>query len=437
VSGARDQDYPFNYYIVIGLLISCALTTSMKLLPIVGGIALLYFLSAVRSLILTKDAEQLRKRFKAFKLLTTYLCALVLPGIQAIRNYLISGNPSFPANNDYWKSEYIFNNTGHVISAAKSSADNVYDLGFFGGLLSTNSSTAGLFTYPEKLIYSPLPTYLFWIAVVSIVAWWINDTISRSSFGHKYEADPKAKVYLVVLGLFYILVGFISSSLLGDQSRYMLPVVLVGCVWLGVVTYTTLNSIFGPKRLEKWSQGLYVIGLVGALVAWADYGNGIPNRTLKEHSPLRNITRLDKLSFGIGRSSFDRAFDWKRIYLFYSENKRKIQRDGELCKECFVVSNNITHKIFSLPYRVVQLDWYDENVGTKIVSARRMSQDGMSADYIHEYLWKLGVRYVISEQGKDFVDKGIDEEILELLDADNIIKTSFYRLRRPKSLSSN
>jgi hypothetical protein len=85
--------------------------------------------------------------------ITLLLPLLALPIF--IRNYLLTGNPTFPAGNHFWKSKYFLTDSGNIV-VSKYVAPWKFDLSYFFNLLTNSEKSVSIFFGAENYLYNPI-----------------------------------------------------------------------------------------------------------------------------------------------------------------------------------------------------------------------------------------------------------------------------------------
>jgi hypothetical protein len=335
---------------------------------------------------------------------------LVLPiSIIAIRNFVITGNPSFPANNVFWKSHYFI--TASDFDPAKShySSNLPLDFTYLPRLFSNNLASLQGFEYADTS-FGMFGAFL----INLLILYGVYKILFSSS--RIFKSFPKTQDYQVKISsdflvfsivlIFYLSINtFIVYFFLGDQYRYLISVYLSG------VTILLLFCLYNfPQKLKKIFAGTIQIFLfiqIFVSIYWF-----ISIQTIQ-----------GKLSSG----------DWQDYFNVISDVKNNIIQSNS--QKNYLTLSGVFPKglIFLFPLKIHTNDWYDysfqENLIKKATKIYKDTDKLYGTKKTNEFLKNNSIKFFLMSDDSYFISPDFDSKNLIVVKRYDSRKLTLYELK--------
>jgi hypothetical protein len=308
-------------------------------------------------LIIPLLALNLRKRYTHQRALASIVILLPVTPV-FVRNYLLTGNPTFPAGNQHWKSDFFYTDPLNIV-VSKYKAPWAFDPSLFFNFLSNAAEPVKLFYGSEPVFYSPL-----FFALVSLL---IFCTLLVKNFS--FRTNDFIRVSVVV----FILVVLFP----GAQYRYFIPVFVL----LSVGFVLAISQVAPLQSCSLFQNRVFscVVPLLISLSFVSPY-TGLPLKTSN------------------GTVFSDSGKDWNSKINFYGKVNDYFSL-GNL-KDYKIMIFYLQDKIFLNQKRVYEYDWYDY---ANMIRVKKAIDDPTTSGEVKdrlvtETLCSEGYRYMILSQ---------------------------------------
>jgi hypothetical protein len=233
-----------------------------------------------------------------------------------IRNFIYTGNPTFPAMNNLWKSQY-FSTDPHSIIVSKYIPDWSKDLTLFFNFFSNSSKPLTLFYASSSNFYNPLFFSIFTFTFIYFL------------FNFK---SIKSNIYL----LFGFMAFYLTILLPGAQHKYFIPCFIFLTVGLYKIYDYDIYFEVGYAFKKKFCN---VICFIIIFVFPMSPYSGVPLKIID------------------GKIYSNNYIDWSEKLNFYERFNHYI----ELSKlnEKKILLSYLQDKLLITSKNVYEYDWYD------------------------------------------------------------------------------
>lgn len=341
-------------YIIFGLFVSITLKSLVIILPFIAQ-------DFIRSVLIKKVN---------LKLLIIPL--FILPSL--LRNFIYSGNPTFPAANNIWKSTYFSTDPSSIV-VSKFWPSTQIDLSLFVNFLTISESSLRNFYSSLAIFYSPLFYFLFSFSVLLFLFKYINLVSNR----------------FLILG---IVTFFLTIYLPGAQHRYFISsysFILIGIIY---IFYSSKFININHKFLNIIIYFLIVLFPLSPYVS-----NQVHYRN---HALFSNGLR-----------------DWNEKIIFYEKVNKYFSLRDDRPK---ILLHYIQDKLFLKGVQSIEYDWYDYTSIKELIDI--MGRNNNNADQIklaQHFLCRNNFNYVILSNESQFrslklrkIQDGIQQSLYEI-----------------------
>lgn len=283
------------------LIFSCFIAISLK--SLVAILPLVFY-----------DLFKNTKKGKILHILSLPIFALPI----FVRNFIYTGNPTFPAMNNFWQSPYFSADPASIL-VSKFQPDWPKDISLFFNFLSNAKKPLSLFYTSFSTFYSP---YFYSLSALILLF-----------FLFRFQAI-KSNLFIG----FGFIAFYLTIMLPGGQFKYFIPAYIYLLLGFSIVFSEILDSSrFGFREDIKKFEKVFIFFLI--LIFPLSPYSGVPLHIKDNKIYSSNyINWKDKIDF---YDSFNNYYDNagqsdKKILLYYLQDK------------LFIKNNN-----------VYELDWYD------------------------------------------------------------------------------
>lgn len=268
-----------------------------------------------------------------------------------IRNYVYSGNPTFPAGNHFWKSIYFFTDSSNIV-ANKFIPSWGKDFSLLANFLSNSDKSVAIFYTAVNTFYSPIFFALVTVALLNFI--FRNKSLESNTF---------------------LLCGFLAFCftilLPGAQYKYFIPAFIYFCIGFYILNIKNLSILDSNKK--SLNLTLNIIFLVMVLFLPYSPYSGVP------------LYVKDNVIFSSNfRNWYEKISFYNKVNDFLGKNKSKI------------LIFYLQDKIFLPSRNVYEYDWYDyptmKNLSEAINSESSPLEKSLAAT---KYLCESDFKYVI------------------------------------------
>jgi hypothetical protein len=277
-----------------------------------------------------------------------------------LRNYLYSGNPTFPAGNNIWKSVFFDTDKNNIVVSRYMPSAPV-DLNLFFNFYSVSNSALSNFFGNMLSLYSP---FFYFLTSFTILLILFNFLIFKSN---KY----------LILGIYFF---FLTVFLPGAQHRY----------FIGTYLFTFIGMMFiYEKRVKIIFNQSFIKAIIYCLIFLFPTSQYVTN----------------KLYIDDGKIFSKNGFrDWSEKIKFYEKLNSYFEVNNIKPK---ILMHYLQDKIFIKHGVVIEYDWYDYTEVKEIIEIMNTSLDEKNKRFqVNELLCKKGFDYLIlSDSNTIFIDK--------------------------------
>jgi hypothetical protein len=284
-----------------------------------------------------------------------------------IRNYIYTGNPTFPAGNNIWKSEY-FDTDKNSIIVGKFWPSNPIDINLFFNFFSGSSSALTNFYGGIGNLYSPV----FYFGISLTFLFIIFKIVSFKT--NKY----------IILGVVFF---FLTVYLPGAQHRYFIGsylFLLIGMIYLfdKQIVININNKVFNM-----------IIYIMIFLFPTSQY-----------------VT--NKLYINEGKVFSKNGFrDWNEKIIFYDKVNDYFKYQNKKPK---ILIHYLQDKLFLINAKVVEFDWYDHNDAKGISKIMSMNIDEITKrEMINEFICNNNFNYLVLSDANSIFIKVNDKPVIK------------------------
>jgi hypothetical protein len=284
------------------------------------------------------------------------LAALIVCPIY-IRNYIYTGNPTFPANNHVFRSEAFWFDG---IVAKKYKLDHSIGFADYLKFLLNDPASSSIFYGGDVAWYGRTILVLFAFVVAGI---FVIKTEKFGFAGGPTLARQRSLLFFGASGAAFLLTNF----LVGLQHRYIFSSAILFA--FGIVCVLSLNY---------FQRSVMLMAPIAA---------GVSLASVLTVSVANNVSNLP-LSYS-GQFIYDARKNWVKKYEFYSKVNNVLGRDDK------VLMFYIQDKIFLKSKNIHELDWYDYPVQRVFNAALAGVSPENQASTVYSFLCNENFKYVI------------------------------------------
>ena len=329
--------------------------------------------------------------YRALRALIIQICFTTIPfGLILVRNYMLTGNPTFPSSNVYWKSP-LFETTGFVADKFRSSIPFGAQFGL--SFLFPSRENTRIFYGIGEATYGFLPGFLCAVIFLTIGILIIQKIYSQRSENKLIENNMaltdisyvrKELNTTLIYAALAISGAFTVHITAGDQYLYFITPVIYLTAFLVSAAFLLLS--LDLKICNLVTPPMSVALMIQASMGWV--------LSPPSPLPLRKGTVYEKQHlFSSKKTGSGASYDWQQ----YVKTAEKIRHEIELHSRSVGILNPVIGmtyyqgKIFFTPYRCLEIDWYDYPF---LKSILRVSKDYESTKNLSKAI--KGLRQVLA-----------------------------------------
>jgi len=329
----------------------------------------------------------------------------------AARNYAMTGNPSFPANNVYWKSKYFMTDPNSVVASGHYISGLPLDFAYISRIFSNNVASVKDFAYAD-LTFGIFGAFLFNLLILYCIYIYFNYFINKTSKNNALKITPDLMSIGIILIFNFLLTIVIVRSFLGDQYRYILSGYIFGIVILLLISVYIFHKEF--RYFANVIKSFIIFQIITSFL-FINYA----------------VLTYRGMIFGLTNNN-NNHLSWKDYYSVMDEIKNIVQKDTNNSAIVLSVSGN-QGLIFLFPITANQLDWYDDLWGKNVIIKGALIHSKIDLKYgskkANKFLRKNNVDYVLISDDKIFISSEFDSNNLIFVKRFDSQNLTLYKLK--------